>query len=115
MNENPQPDLQKRLAEMEILLAEAQAGKARAEAYLAAVKAKTETFAKPSDVDAVQGVAAQRAQTYHTIGKRVSSAQRRNAPQMGVLQRSQAAKIAMLAILVAIVAVFALIIVTAAL
>ncbi|WP_373796963.1 hypothetical protein [Neisseria dentiae] len=45
----------------------------------------------------------------------MSSAQRRNAPQMGVLQRSQAAKIAMLAILAAIVAVFALIIVTAAL
>nr|WP_156300598.1 hypothetical protein [Neisseria sp. 74A18] len=26
---------------------------------------KAETFAKPSDVDAVQGVAAQRVQTYH--------------------------------------------------
>ena len=47
-----------------------------------------ETFAKPPDVDAVQGVAAQRVQTYHTIGKRASSAQRRNAPQMAVLQRS---------------------------
>ncbi|KPN74774.1 hypothetical protein AKG43_00980 [Neisseria sp. 74A18] len=28
--------------------------------------AQAETFAKPSDADAVQGVAAQRVQTYHT-------------------------------------------------
>ncbi|QMT45885.1 transposase [Neisseria dentiae] len=47
-----------------------------------------EAFVKPPDVDAVQGVAAQRVQTYHTIGKRASSAQHRNAPQMAVLQRS---------------------------
>ncbi|SUA48801.1 Uncharacterised protein [Neisseria zoodegmatis] len=45
-------------------------------------KARDKTFANPSDVDAVQGVAAQRVQTYHKIAKRASSAQRRNAPQM---------------------------------
>ncbi|MFC3873708.1 hypothetical protein [Neisseria musculi] len=38
MNRAPQPDLQKRPAGMEILLAETQAGKARAEAHWAAVE-----------------------------------------------------------------------------
>ncbi|WP_373814371.1 hypothetical protein [Neisseria dentiae] len=58
MNENPQPDLQKRLAEMEILLAEAQAGKARAEAHLAAVKAKTAKIAMLSILAAIVAVVA---------------------------------------------------------
>lgn len=58
MNENPQPDLQKRLAEMEILLAEALADKARAEAHLAAVKAKTAKIAMLSILAVIVAVVA---------------------------------------------------------
>ena len=40
---------------------------------------QADAVAKLPDVDAVQGVAVQRVQTYHTIDKRASSIQRRNA------------------------------------
>ncbi|ATD65651.1 hypothetical protein CGZ65_11000 [Neisseria weixii] len=40
---------------------------------------QADAVTKLPDVDAVQGVAAQRVQTYHTIGMRASSIQRRNA------------------------------------